>query len=61
MPADVAAETIFTGEAGAASTKQAEPHWCVGAVPVVPFWALKLAPVLFRVIEFAAKVEPPAT
>src|ERR671939_624397 len=61
MPAPLAAETTFTGEAGAASTKQPELHWCVGAVPVVPFWALKLALVLLSVIEFAARVAPLVT
>src|SRR3954468_6690175 len=61
MPAPAAAETIFTGEAGAASTKQGELHWCVGAVPVVPFWAVKPALVLLSVTVFAASVAPLVT
>src|SRR3954470_4329326 len=61
MPAPVAAETILTGEAGAASTKQPELHWWVGAVPVVPFWAVKPALVLLSVIEFWASVWPLVT
>ena len=59
IPALTAAEAIFT--ALALSTLQAAEHWSVGAVPVVPLCAAKLAPVLFRVSEFAARVEPPAT
>src|SRR5437763_4392514 len=56
MPAPEAAETVFTAEAE--STLQPDPHWCVGAVPVVPLSALKLAPVLLSVREFAASVAP---
>jgi hypothetical protein len=59
MPALAAAETIFT--ALALSMLQAVLHWSVGAVPVVPFWPVKLAPVLLSVSEFAASVSPPAT
>src|SRR3954451_4892939 len=61
MPAPDAAEMTLTGEAGAASTKQAELHECVGAVPVVPFWALKDAPVLLSWIEFCPSVAPLVT
>src|SRR4051794_15663105 len=62
MPALAAAETIFVGEAGAASTAQVPAlHWFVGAVPVVPFSPAKLAPVLLSMIVPAASVAPPAT
>jgi hypothetical protein len=49
-----AAEAIFTAEA--LSTLHALAHCSVGAVPVVPFWPEKLAPVLARVNELAASV-----
>src|SRR3954447_2458128 len=61
MPALTAAETTLTGDAGAASTLQPELHWCVGAVPVVPFCALNPALVLLSVRELAASVKPPLT
>ena len=57
MPAPLAAETIFT--AVPLSTLHALAHWWAGAVPVVPFWAVKDAPVLASVSEFAASVAPP--
>jgi len=57
MPAPDAAETVLT--ALAESTLHAVGlHWCVGAVPVVPPTALKLAPELLRVREFAGSVAP---
>ena len=49
----------FTGLAE--STKQPELQEWVGAVPVVPFWAEKLALVLLSVSELAASVAPPET
>ncbi|HEV7177382.1 MAG TPA: hypothetical protein VGN29_17925 [Solirubrobacteraceae bacterium] len=52
-----AAEAIFTADA--LSTLHALAHCSVGAVPVVPFWPEKLAPVLDRVNELAASVWPP--
>jgi hypothetical protein len=59
IPALAAAEAIFT--AVALSTLQAVEHCSVGAVPVVPLCAAKLAPVLFRVSELAASVAPLVT
>ena len=59
IPAAAAAEAIFT--AVALSTLQAAAHWSVGAVPVVPLCAARLAPVLFSVSELAASVAPPVT
>jgi len=53
MPAPAAAETVLTAEA--ASTKQPELHWCVGAVPVVPLSALKLALVLYAAALLARR------
>src|SRR4051795_12349548 len=61
MPALAAAEMTLTGEAGAASTKHAVLHECVGAVPVVPFCALNDAPVLLSWIEFCPSVAPLVT
>jgi hypothetical protein len=54
IPVPAAADAIFTAEA--LSTLHALAHCNVGAVPVVPFWPVKLAPVLDRVSEFAASV-----
>src|SRR2546423_14812704 len=59
MPALAAADAIFT--AAAESTLHAELHWWVGAVPVVPFSAVKPAPVLLSVTELAASVAPALT
>jgi hypothetical protein len=59
MPALAAAEAIFTAEA--LSTLQEAEHCRVGAVPVEPLWAEKLAPVLFKVSEFAGSVAPLGT
>jgi hypothetical protein len=59
MPELRAAEVTLTAEA--LSTLQAEAHCSVGAVPVEPFWAEKLAPVLLSVNEFAASVAPLGT
>jgi hypothetical protein len=59
MPASRAAEATLTTLA--LSTLHAEEHWSVGAVPVEPFWAAKLAPTLPRVSEFAGSVAPAVT
>src|SRR5436190_5722414 len=56
MPAPDAAETIF--DCVAESTLHGVEHWCVGAVPVVPFCAVKPAPELLSVSEFAASAAP---
>jgi hypothetical protein len=55
----VAAEATFTAEA--LSTSHELEHWSVGAVPVEPFCAVKLAPVLLSVSELAASVAPLGT